>query len=67
MTELIMDPTGDNVELRAIVEQQRETIGQLTSVVELLVWQLLGLNQQRNNIRPLPVTEGDWFDDVKLP
>ena len=44
ITKSTMDPTGDNSDLRVVVEQQGERIGQLTSAVELLVKQLSRMN-----------------------
>ena len=62
-----MDPMGDNSELRTIIEQQGEKIGQLTSIIELVARQLSGVNQQRND-PPLPPTiEGDQFNDAEIP
>ena len=65
--ELVMDPTGDNSELKADVEQQREKIGQLTFVIVLLARQLSGINQLRNDPPLQLATERDCSDDAKLP
>ena len=44
VSESTKDPTGDKSDLRAIIDQQGEKIGQLTYIVELQVKQLLGMN-----------------------
>ena len=45
-TKLEMDQEGENSELRAVIKQQGEKIGQLISMVELLVRQLSGVHHQ---------------------
>ena len=62
----MMDAIRDNIDRWAVVEQHGEKIGQLPSVLELLVRKFAELNQLRNDPPPLLVAIGAEEDSLMM-